>query len=91
MDTYEANLALHYPADRRSYDIPCAILRRLKVGSISLLTNNPVKADDLKVCGGALLFPLPCLPQKNLKTNSTLLLVLAVLLWCCNRSSCRTV
>ncbi|BDV40453.1 hypothetical protein DSM21852_37060 [Methylocystis bryophila] len=46
-DTVDANLLLGLPVDGRSYEAAAAILRRLDVRSIKLLTNNPVKAEAL--------------------------------------------
>lgn len=51
MDTVEANIALGFPADMRSYDAAAAILRKLKVKSIALITNNPDKMEKLSACG----------------------------------------
>jgi hypothetical protein len=90
MDTFQANLALHYPADRRNYDVPCAILRRLKVGTISLLTNNPVKAEELKdfMPGGVeQVIPLklpPCAHNQRCESVSRGLR-------CASASACRSV
>jgi len=51
MDTVEANIALGFPADMRSYDAAAAILRKLGVKSIALITNNPLKIEGLSACG----------------------------------------
>ena len=50
-DTVEANLALGFEADARSYDIAGAILRDLEVASVRLLTNNPLKVKGLEEAG----------------------------------------
>ncbi len=50
-DTVEANQALGFVADLRSYAIAAAILRDLSVGSVSLLTNNPDKLRELSAAG----------------------------------------
>ncbi len=50
-DTVEANLALGFEADARSYDIAGAILCDLGVGSVRLLTNNPLKVKGLEDAG----------------------------------------
>jgi GTP cyclohydrolase II len=50
-DTVEANLALGFEADARSYDIAGSILRDLGVQSVRLLTNNPLKVKGLEDAG----------------------------------------
>jgi GTP cyclohydrolase II len=50
-DTVEANLALGFEADARSYDLAGAIFSDLRVKSVRLLTNNPRKVDGLRAAG----------------------------------------
>lgn len=50
-DTVEANLALGFEADARSYDIAGEILRDLGVLSVRLMTNNPLKVQGLQDAG----------------------------------------
>ena len=50
-DTVEANLALGFEADERSYDLAAAILTDLGVRSVRLLTNNPDKVAGLEATG----------------------------------------
>ena len=50
-DTVEANLALGFEADARSYDIAGKILADLDVKSVRLLTNNPLKINGLRDAG----------------------------------------
>jgi GTP cyclohydrolase II len=50
-DTVEANLALGFAADARTYDLAAAILADLGVRSVRLLTNNPLKVAGLKAAG----------------------------------------
>ncbi|QCX27311.1 bifunctional 3,4-dihydroxy-2-butanone-4-phosphate synthase/GTP cyclohydrolase II [Nocardioides jishulii] len=46
-DTVDANLDLGLPADARNYGAATQVLRDLGVQSVRLLTNNPVKSQDL--------------------------------------------
>src|ERR1043166_8569333 len=50
-DTVDANLALGFDADHRSYDLAAGILRDLGVGSVRLMTNNPKKLAGLEQAG----------------------------------------
>jgi GTP cyclohydrolase II len=50
-DTFEAVEMLGDKADIRTYDDAVAILRRLKVASVCLLTNNPAKVNALSADG----------------------------------------
>ena len=50
-DTYDANLALGFKADERDYAIPAAMLKKLGVKSVRLLTNNPEKVTELEKHG----------------------------------------
>lgn len=50
-DTYDANLHLGFEPDERDYEISAAMLSKLGVKSVRLLTNNPDKIDQLKAYG----------------------------------------
>ncbi len=59
LDTVEANQALGFPDDLRSYEVPAAILHSLGVRSVYLLTNNPGKRLGLERYGVRVLGLLP--------------------------------
>jgi 3,4-dihydroxy 2-butanone 4-phosphate synthase / GTP cyclohydrolase II len=50
-DTLEANVALGFKPDEREYRIPAAMLRKLGVRSLRLMTNNPEKVEAMEVEG----------------------------------------
>ncbi|MGE0867633.1 MAG: GTP cyclohydrolase II [Kofleriaceae bacterium] len=50
-DTVDANLALGFDADLRSYDLAAKILHDLGVSSVRLMTNNPQKIAGLQAAG----------------------------------------
>jgi len=51
LDTYDANLALGFGEDERDFSIAGAILKKLGVGKIRLLTNNPHKISAVENAG----------------------------------------
>ncbi len=53
-DTVDANVALGFEVDSRSYDQAAAILRDLGPTSVRVLTNNPTKLDGLAAAGIAI-------------------------------------
>jgi len=50
-DTVEANKLLHLPVDARTYDVAAAMLKKLGIESVALMTNNPSKVDGLRSLG----------------------------------------
>ncbi len=50
-DTYDANLLLGFPPDQRTYELAAAMLKKFRISSIRLLTNNPQKILDLEESG----------------------------------------
>jgi 3,4-dihydroxy 2-butanone 4-phosphate synthase/GTP cyclohydrolase II len=51
VDTYEANVLLGFPPDSRQYELAAAMLKKINIRSIRLLTNNPQKIKDLESFG----------------------------------------
>ena len=51
LDTYDANIALGYPADGRDYTVAAQMLGALGLSRVALLGNNPDKADQLRALG----------------------------------------
>ncbi len=51
LDTVDANLALGHQADERDYTIGACILKDLGVRSVHLMTNNPLKIENLLQAG----------------------------------------
>jgi 3,4-dihydroxy 2-butanone 4-phosphate synthase / GTP cyclohydrolase II len=47
-DTYDANVALGFKADEREYRIPAAMLKKLGVVSLRLMTNNLEKVEAME-------------------------------------------
>jgi 3,4-dihydroxy 2-butanone 4-phosphate synthase/GTP cyclohydrolase II len=58
-DTVEANLALGFAADLRSYEQAAAILADLGVASVALMTNNPDKIAGLERAGAVVAEQVP--------------------------------
>ena len=51
LDTVEANEELGFAADCRGYELPAEALKRLGVGAVRLMTNNPHKLAALEAAG----------------------------------------
>jgi len=65
MDTVEANIALGFGADDRSYIDAASILRDLGAEKIKLLTNNPDKINQLTEYGLDIVKRVPLVVGKN--------------------------
>jgi GTP cyclohydrolase II len=65
IDTVEANQVLGYSADCRDYSLPVAILRKLGVNRVRLLTNNPAKARALTDACIEVVARIPCEAKAN--------------------------
>jgi GTP cyclohydrolase II len=53
LDTLDANRALGWGADERSFLVAAAMLEQIGIGRVRLLTNNPAKVAALAACGVA--------------------------------------
>jgi GTP cyclohydrolase II len=51
LDTVEANERLGFPADCREFHLPAAVLKRMGVTRVRLITNNPAKIASLEAAG----------------------------------------
>jgi GTP cyclohydrolase II len=60
LDTVEANEALGFMADCRTFGLPAAILRELGIGRVRLLSNNPNKVRALMGAGIGVVERIPC-------------------------------
>ncbi len=61
-DTVEANLMLGHQADERDYTMAARILEDLGVGSVRLVTNNPLKIAHLQKLGVPVVERVPLQP-----------------------------
>ena len=64
-DTVEANLALGFAPDERSYDVGARILRDLGIAAVRLLTNNPDKVAALETQGVVVVDRVPLVIAPN--------------------------
>jgi GTP cyclohydrolase II len=65
LDTVEANQYLDLPVDARDYKVAAKIIDLLKIRSVSLLTNNPDKIDQLKAEGINVVDRIPIVMPAN--------------------------
>ncbi|MBI1750669.1 MAG: GTP cyclohydrolase II [Acidobacteria bacterium] len=62
-DTVEANRELGFAADSREYGFCAAVLKKLGVRRVRLLSNNPDKVAQLEAGGVKVIERLPCEPR----------------------------
>lgn len=62
-DTVDANLLLGHQADARDYTVAALILKDLHIRSVRLLTNNPLKINDLTALGVTVRGRVPIEPR----------------------------
>ena len=65
LDTYDADRHLGFRADERSYDVAAAMLLKLGIGRVRLLTNNPRKIDALREHGIDVVDRVPLVAPPN--------------------------
>ena len=65
LNTYEANAAMGHGEDDRQYTDAVDILVHYKVGSVRLLTNNPLKGKALKAAGVNVVERIPLVGTEN--------------------------
>jgi GTP cyclohydrolase II len=65
VDTFEANRHLGFTSDERSYELAVAMLQRIGVTRVRLLTNNPLKIDALREHGIDVEDRLPLVAEPN--------------------------
>lgn len=64
-DTVEANTELGFEEDQRTYDVAAKILETLGIKSINLITNNPLKLDELRKHGIEIRNRIPIIIEPN--------------------------
>ncbi len=72
MDTVEANEQLGFAADSRDYSFSAAVLRKLGIRRVRLLSNNPDKVEQLEKAGIRVVERIPCQPRASRSTRSYL-------------------
>lgn len=72
MDTVEANLRLGFAADSRDYAFSAAVLRKLGVRRVRLMSNNPEKVRQLEAAGIEVVERIPCRPRTSRRTHAYL-------------------
>jgi len=64
-DTVDANRMLGLPIDARRYDAAAAMIKRLGIESVELLTNNPAKQEALEALGITVAARVPLVVPTN--------------------------
>jgi GTP cyclohydrolase II len=72
MDTVEANENLGFAADSRDYSFSAAVLRKLGIRRVRLLSNNPDKVEQLEKAGIRVVERIPCQARASRSTRSYL-------------------
>ena len=72
MDTVEANLRLGFAADSRDYAFSAAVLRKLGVRRVRLMSNNPEKVRQLEAAGIQVVERVPCRPRTSRRSRAYL-------------------
>jgi len=71
-DTVEANEELGFSADPRDYAFTAAVLRKLGIRSVRLLSNNPEKVRQLEANGIRVVQRVPCQPRVSHRSRAYL-------------------
>ena len=72
MDTVEANQKLGFAADTRDYAFSAAVLRKLGVRRVRLMSNNPDKVRQLERGGIQVVERIPCQPRASKRSRAYL-------------------
>lgn len=72
MDTVEANHKLGFAADARDYAFSAAVLRKLGVRRVRLMSNNPEKVRQLEAAGVRVVERVPCRPRTHRRSRAYL-------------------
>lgn len=59
IDTVDANLALGFAADERTYETAASIIKELGIKSVRMMTNNPDKLEGLRRAGVSIAEQVP--------------------------------
>lgn len=65
LDTVEANVCLGFPVDARDFKAAAEIINILGIKSVALMTNNPVKIDELNKLGVPVTERIPIIGSPN--------------------------